>query len=442
MYNEKKINRNAYIWNTAGSMLNAFQSVIMLMVLTRVCDLVVAGIFTIAYANASLFLNVGNYGMRNFQASDILPQFTFKTYLRSRVLTGSAMLIGSLLFLAFSAVSVGYSAEKIAAIILMTFFKMIDTAEDIFDGNFQQHGRLDIGGRLQTGRVGSTIVVFCVCAALSQSLIVSLAVATVYSLVFLVGGLLLIKRMFGLPAKDNGTALGRAEGKIIGGARSALSSSIKSLLKDCFPLFLAAFLLFYVGNAPKYAIDALMNDVAQAQYGFIAMPVFIVSLLAQFVYMPLIEPLSGRWSRGEGALFLREFVLQVGIVALITIACDVAAFFLGIPVLGWLYATDLQPFLVELIILVAGGGFLALASLFTMGITIMRKQRKLVWGYVSIALIALVIANPCVQAWGITGASWCYFLCMLALAIWFGVVFYISFKQGMRLKASRKGDLN
>ena len=107
MYNEKKINRNAYIWNTAGSMLNAFQSVIMLMVLTRVCDLVVAGIFTIAYANASLFLNVGNYGMRNFQASDILPQFTFKTYLRSRVLTGSAMLIGSLLFLAFSAVSVG-----------------------------------------------------------------------------------------------------------------------------------------------------------------------------------------------------------------------------------------------------------------------------------------------------------------------------------------------
>ena len=145
------------------------------------------------------------------------------------------------------------------------------------------------------------------------------------------------------------------------------------------------------------------------------MPVFIVSLLAQFVYMPLIEPLSGRWSRGEGALFLREFVLQVGIVALITIACDVAAFFLGIPVLGWLYATDLQPFLVELIILVTGGGFLALASLFTMGITIMRKQRKLVWGYVSIALIALVIANPCVQAWGITGASWCY--CQLACSL-------------------------
>lgn len=422
-------------------MLNAFQSVIMLMVLTRVCDLVVAGIFTIAYANANLFLNVGNYGMRNFQASDIRPQFTFRTYARSRILTGSAMLAGSLAFLAFSAISVGYSAEKVMAIILMTFFKMIDTVEDIFDGNFQQHGRLDIGGRLQTGRVGSTIIVFCVCAALSQSLIVSLAVATGYSLVFLLAGLFLIRRYMGLPAKDDGEPLGKAEGKILGGIKPAASSSIKALLKACFPLFLAAFLLFYVGNAPKYAIDALMNDVAQAQYGFIAMPVFIVSLLAQFVYMPLIEPLSEKWAKRDYPTFLREFAVQIGIVALITIVCDIAAFFFGIPVLGWLYATDLEPFLVELIILVSGGGFLALASLFTMGITIMRKQRKLVWGYVSVALVALLVSNPCVQVWGITGASWCYLLCMLALAVWFAIVFYVSFKQGPTFKALPKEDL-
>ena len=408
----------------------------MLMVLTRVCDLVVAGIFTIAYANANLFLNVGNYGMRNFQASDLRPQFTFRTYLRSRILTGFAMSAGSIAFLAFSAFAVGYSEEKIIAIILMTLFKMIDTAEDIFDGNFQQHGRLDIGGRLQTARVGTTLIVFCVSAALLDSLIVPLAVATLYSLTCLIVGLVIIKKHFGLPAQDDGGALERAKGKILGGKRAALSSSVKSLLKDCFPLFLAAFLLFYVGNAPKYAIDALMNDVAQAQYGFIAMPVFIVSLLAQFVYMPLVEPLSEKWRSGDKAPFLREFAIQIAIVGAITIACDVAAFFLGIPVLGWLYATDLEPFLLELLILVTGGGFLALASLFTMGITIMRKQRKLVWGYVSIAFIALLISNPCVQTWGITGASWCYLLCMLALAIWFAIVFLIGFKQGDKNRTS------
>ena len=417
-------------------MLNAFQSVVMLMVLTRVCDLVVAGVFTLAYANASLFLNLGNYGMRNFQASDLRPQFTFKTYSRSRVLTGSAMLVASLVFLAFCALSIGYSEEKIFAIVWMTLFKMVDMAEDIFDGNFQQHGRLDIGGRLQTSRVGSTLVVFCAVVVLSSDLIFSLAAATIYSMLFLVAGLSFIRKRFGLPAKDDGSSLGRAKGRILGGKRTAVSCSVKSLLKDCFPLFLAAFLLFYVGNAPKYAIDSLMNDVAQAQYGFIAMPVFIVSLLAQFVYMPLVEPLSEKWTNGRRPAFLREFALQIGIVALITLGCDIAAFFLGIPVLGWLYATDLSSFLVELIILVSGGGFLALASLFTMGITIMRKQQRLVWGYVSIALIALIIANPCVQMWGIAGASWCYLLCMLALALWFAIVFFVSFKQGQDREVS------
>ena len=61
------IERAAYIWNTASGLLNAFQSVIMLTVLTHVCDVTTAGIFTIAYANANLFLNLGRYGVWKFQ---------------------------------------------------------------------------------------------------------------------------------------------------------------------------------------------------------------------------------------------------------------------------------------------------------------------------------------------------------------------------------------
>ena len=73
-------------------MLNAFQSVVMLMVLTRACDLETAGVFTIAYASANLFLNIGNYGMRNYQASDVEPKYSFSTYALSRAITDMAML--------------------------------------------------------------------------------------------------------------------------------------------------------------------------------------------------------------------------------------------------------------------------------------------------------------------------------------------------------------
>ena len=57
---------------------------------------------------------------------------------------------------------------------------------------------------------------------------------------------------------------------------------VKSLMIKCFPLFAGAFLSFYIGNAPKYAIDAVMTDAELASYGFIAMPVFVVGLLNNF----------------------------------------------------------------------------------------------------------------------------------------------------------------
>ncbi|MCH3942546.1 MAG: lipopolysaccharide biosynthesis protein [Atopobiaceae bacterium] len=406
---EERYRRSAYVWNTAGSMLNAFQSVVMLMVLTRVCDLATAGIFTIAYANANLFLTMGNYGMRNFEASDVKPEFSFGAYWRSRVVTDVAMLVCSTAYLCWSAATVGYSTEKFVAIALMAVFKLVDSVEDVFDGNYQQHGRLDVGGKLLTLRTGSALVVFGVCAVVLKSLVPALTIATAFTGAFLVAGLVAIRRRHAMPAAD----------------ASASSHSPWLLLRNCFPLFLASFLLFYVGNAPKYAIDALMSDAAQAQYGFIAMPVFVVGLLAQFIYMPMIEPLSRMWNDGDAPGFRHAFVKQILLVLGITAVCVAGAWLLGVPVLGWLYNTDLSPFQVELCVLVAGGGFLALASLFTMGITIMRKQRLLVWGYVVVAVAAWALSTPLVSAWGIAGASWAYIACMAVLALWFGGLFVL-----------------
>lgn len=400
--------RSAYLWNTAGSMLNAFQSVIMLVVLTRVCDAAVAGVFTLAYANANLFLTLGNFGMRNFEASDVGPRYGFTAYLRSRALTGTAMVVCSLALLAWSATTVGYGTEKVWAVALMTLFKLVDVVEDVYAGNFQQQGRLDVAGRLMTLRVGSATAIFCIVAAISGELVIAIGAATAWATAFLAIGLIFIRTRRALPAWHPEAPEQRA----------------LPLLAECLPVFLAAFLLFYIGNAPKWAIDALMDDVAQAHYGFIAMPVFVVSLLSQFVYMPMVQPLSEMWGAGQRDEFAREFVKQVAIVGGITAVCVAGAALLGVPVLGMLYNTDLSPLRIELIVLVLGGGFLALASLFTMGITIMRRQRSLTAGYVAVAVVAWAASSWLVGMWGITGAALCYIGCMVVLAAWFAVLFW------------------
>ena len=400
----------AYVWNTIGSMLNAFQSVIMLMVLTRVCDLETAGMFTIAYASANLFLNMGNYGMRNYQASDVEPKYSFAVYARSRIITDVAMLVCSTAYLAWSAITVGYGWYKVAVIICMTLFKLVDSIEDVTDGNYQQHGRLDVGGKLQTARLASTLVVFCAITIAAGDLLVPLVIATVWTLVVYLGGVALIRRRTGVPV------MGESAG-------TSASRDVRALLKECFPLFLAAFLLFYIGNAPKYAIDAHLDDASQAIYGFIAMPVFVVGLLAQFIYMPIIEPLGRRWSNGDVQGFRREIFKQAGYITVLTLICDAGSVLLGAPVLGALYNTDLHPYVTDLVVLVTGGGFLAVTSLMTMGITIMREQRHLTIGYAVVATAALVLSPVAVRAAGIAGASWIYLAMMAVLAAWFTGVF-------------------
>ena len=110
--NSKNIERDSYIWNMTGSMLNAFQSVIFLMIITRAVNLYEAGLFTIAYANANLFLNIGKYGVRTYQVSDVNDQFSFKEYKISRYITSVLMMAVSLAYVLIASYANGYTKEK------------------------------------------------------------------------------------------------------------------------------------------------------------------------------------------------------------------------------------------------------------------------------------------------------------------------------------------
>ena len=228
----------------------AFQSVIMLMVLPRVRDVAAAGVFTLAYANANLFLNLGKYGVRNYQVSDVRARFSFWTYLRARAIS--------------------------------TF----------------------------------------------------------------------------------------------------------------------------------------------------AMPVFVVGLLASFVYNPIIASLAEDWETRCAGRFARRLGMQALIIVGITLVCILGALICGIPVLGTLYNADLSPYRVDLLILLAGGGFLALATLLTMGITIMRRQGLLVPGYAVVAVFAAVLSPWAVGLAGVDGASWIYLALMVVLTLWFTVVFALGVRRG------------
>lgn len=405
LLDDQGIERNSFLWNMIGSMLMAFQSVIMLMILTRVLGLVDAGIFTIAFANANLFLNIGKYGMRNFQVSDVKRQFSFADYKVSRIITVMAMLLTSIGYTLYTSYENSYSIEKTQIIIWMCLFKIVDAVEDIYHGYYQQENRLDVASKCLALRMFSTILVFSLGLIIFKNQLVALIISTILTTVLF---LLFTKWTI------NGFQIS---------SKKCNKENVILLLKLCFPLFAGAFLSFYIGNAPKYAIDATLSDELQACYGFIAMPVFVIGLLNSFIFNPMLYKMTQLWDSGKTKKFVTQTVIQSGIIFLITIICMGGAYFLGIPVLSWLYNTELSPYKTELLILLLGGGFLGFSGLLNAFITIIRCQKWIMWGYVLIAILAFLFSNPIVEMHGMLGAAILYTALMGGLCIIFVLLF-------------------
>ncbi len=411
-FNESNnIERDSYIWNMVGVMLMTFQSVILLMILVRTVGITAAGIYTIANADSNLFLNIGKYGMRYFQVSDVEREYTFREYKRSRVVTSVAMMVVSTVYLLYTASQNGYSQEKVLIIWWMCLFKVVDAAEDIYIGNFQQKNRLDIGGKIMTTRMFLTITVYAVSVVISRNLLFS----TILSTVVTAGIFLILREITYAPIRPSSE---RMDGK-----------NVLKILQACFPLFVGAFLSFYIGNAPKYAIDAILSDELQAVYGFISMPVFAVGLLNNFIFNPILHEMSVLWEKRHVIKFVKKTMWQGFVVMCMTAVCIGGAYLLGIPVLSVIYSTNLTPYRSELLVLLLGGGFLALSGLLNAVITIIRFQQSLMWSYLVVTLLAFFFSNRVVARYGIMGAASLYTLLMAALCIIFIAVLVFGIRK-------------
>lgn len=401
LFRSNDIEKSSYIWNMAGSMILAFQSVILLMVITRVIGLEAAGIYTIAYANANLFLTIGKYGMRYFQVSDVKDEYSFPEYLSSRWITTMAMLVVSIIYGIVLSGRDGYSIDKVYIILWMCLFKAVDSLEDVYHGLYQQKGRLDVASKVLTLRMVITILFFVIVLIVTKNLCWALILSTVLTMVLFVVFTFITFNLF---KSDKVKIRWRKVGAV---------------LIQCFPLFVGGFLSFYIGNAPKYAIDMYLSDEMQACYGFIAMPVFVIGLLNGFIFNPMLYKISLLWYNKEVKTFIKRTVRQSLIVVAITIICMLGGYLLGIPVLSVLYSTDLSNYKTELLILLLGGGFLGLSGWLNTVLTIMRYQHTVIFAYGIVALIALVTSNSIVFKYEILGASLLYTGLMAILCLAF-----------------------
>ena len=396
---DKKILTNSYIWNTIAGILNAGQSVIILMVLARATNTYDVGVFSIAYATASLCLAIGCYGMRSFQVTDTNGIYSFSDYLNSRVITSAIMIVIALGYVVYGFYYLEYEFEKSLVIFLICMLKVIDAVEDVFHGMYQNRGRLDIGAKALTIRQLFTIVSLCVLLVITKNLLVSVLITLVLSILV---STYLIKTT--LPNFINDKL------------KLSYAKTTKLLLAS-FGVFASGFLSLYIVNAPKYAIDRLLSEEYQAYYTYIAMPVFVIGLLNTFLYQPVLTTLADDWEQNRKKQFIHKVLKQHIVIVILTVVTVVGAYFIGIPVLSVIYATDLSMYRDELLILLMGGGLLAVSGFITVVITIIRKQKDLILAYVIVSIFISIISRVLVERYVVLGAALAYTISILILDI-------------------------
>ena len=432
-YKSSQIEYDGFIFNSLGGLLNAFQSVFVLMVLSRVMPtLDGAGVFIFAYSVANLMLNIGKYGMRNFQVTDVKEKYAYSTYFKSRVLTTAVMVVASAVYVAVRNGIEGYTVEKVWIIIFMCLFKAVDSLEDIYFGRYQQVGRLDIAGKCLTVHMFLVVLSYVVCLAVGLDLLVSTILTTVVSA--------LVTFMLILPTRKI------VEPDWNRNAKQRTKEKVWPLLWENTGLAIAAFVSFYQINCPKYAIDSIMTDVDQANFGFISMPVFFASLICQFLYLPMLTGMAAKFQMNDYS-GLKQMIVKVSVLiagaCVFIIAGSVIA---GIPVLSILYAADLKPRAGEFYLLMAGSGFLAFAAFLGSVLTTIRKQRHMLIGYVVTAIPEFIAVDYFVDRWGLKGASLVFTIAMFLLMLYMSaaLVFEMTqLKKAMNATdKSREGAVN
>lgn len=403
----RNIERASTVWNAGASLVSSFQSVLMLVLVSVFLGEVEAGIFSIATAQAYLFWTIGVYGIRRYQASDVQHRYTYHEYVMSRILT-CAIMIGACLITCAVVVGTGsYSLSKAATVLLVTLLRVVDCVEDVVVGFLQQSGRLDVGGKISAFRVAVSTVAFIVPVVLGASLLWSLGISFVFSTLSLAIFVRLI-----------------VSGFIDSDARQGTLKKAMGLLRTCFPLFLATFLTLYIGNAPKYGIDAVLNDEVQATFNFLSMPSFVIQMLAMFIFNPMVYKMSTAWVGGKLSDLMRMVRRVLVWIVGITAVCLAGGAVIGLPVLSWLYQADLSGCLWELLVVLLGGGFVALGGFLTTVLTIMRYQRILIFGYLASAVVALT-ASWWIRWDGLMGACLLYcVLFILQCAVFVPIVAY------------------
>ncbi|WP_347088344.1 lipopolysaccharide biosynthesis protein [Streptococcus rubneri] len=405
--NQNVSTEKIYLWNLIGNLAFSGSSVLFTLIVTRLTSPIEADSFSLAYGIAAILVVVGMFQVRSYQATDVSFRHSFTSYFLARCISLTLMVLVFFPYLSISKIDLN-EREKVAITALYVLFRMCEAISDLFQGLFQQHERLDIAGKSMTIRYTFSTIFLFILLYTTRSLVSSLTLLVVLNFLFVMGYDFVKARSF------ERIDFSSIEFK-------SLLVDACSILKNCIPLFISGFLLAYIFNEPRIAIDMEIRlghliEGTQRDYNILFMPVFFMSLFI-LILRPLTTQLAIFWKDKEYKRFDGIIVKLLVIILGLGFVLTLVAYFIGTPILSVVFGLDLNRYKETLAILVFSGILYSIGIVFGDVMTVLRRQSYLLPVYLLMFVASKLTNLQFVQRSGLFGASLSFLLVMVVYFI-------------------------
>ena len=404
---EDHATRRDYLWNTLGTAVWGMAFPLLTIVSTQLVGAEEAGKFSIAFVTGTLIMIACNYGVRNFQVSDIDEKASFASYQLNRWLCGAFALACGL---AYSSAR-GYDAQMATIGLGVYLYKVIDGVADVYEGRLQQADKLYLAGMSQTLRSVGVIAVFSVALFLTRSMPIAamaMGVTAIVSLVLVTAPLALLET-----EKSRRVSL----------------REVGHLFVQCAPLFGALFLFNLIESMPKFVMEGTLAYKYQLYFNALFFPAQAILLSIGFVYKPQLLRLSSIWANPRKR---RRFdLIIIAVMALIVAITGVCAAFMagpGIPLMSFMYGLNFERYRALALLMVVAGGVTAAIDFIYAIITVLRHAGDVTKIYLICFAVSVVLPVILINLLGLMGAVVSY-LAIMALLLVLLIVEYAHIRQ-------------
>ena len=401
-----------YVWNTVGVGLWGMAFPVLTIVVTQLAGAEQAGMFSLAFVTALLLMFVGNYGVRNFQASDLDEEYSFADYQANRVLTVIIMLVAGITYCKFR----GYTDQMWLMSLGVYLYKAIDALADVYEGRLQQVDKLYLAGISQAFRSAAALIGFSLALLITRNVgVSSIVMAVIAALTFVV---------FTFPLAQLETPK----------SRRASAKRVIALLKQCFPLFVALFMYNLIDNMPKFVMEGALSYDNQLYYNALYFPAHAILLTSGFIYKPMLLKMANAWAdpskrKKFDLIIVVMFVIIVGITVVVAGAMS----WFGLAIMSFLYGIDFEQYRGLCFVMLAAGGVTAGIEFLYQVITVLRRQRAVTKLYLITFGFSLFVPVLLVNFTGLPGAVIGYLIVMCIL-----LVLLVSEYASIRMDLHRK----